>query len=131
MIVATARLTLALPGNRSLKDKRRVLRKILDRVRHRFNAAIAEVADMDVHQRAVIGLAVVSNDASHASSMLDTLVSFVASSGEAVLTDRRTELVPIGDGEHMDALGSDPSRRWNDPEWERSWSGDGSESEDE
>ena len=111
MILGTARLTLSLPGNRSLKGKRKVVRRIVDRVRHRYNASIAEVDDMDVHQRVVLGLAVVSNDASHAQAMVDTLVSFVATAADAVLVDRKSELVHLGDGEHMAAWDE-----WDDDE---------------
>jgi len=92
---------LSLPGNRSLKGKRKVLRRIVDRVRHRYNVSIAEVADMDVHQRLVLGLSVVSNEASHAQSMIDTLIGFVSTAGDAVLAERRSELIHVGDGDHM------------------------------
>ncbi|MGF1467518.1 MAG: DUF503 domain-containing protein [Sandaracinaceae bacterium] len=97
MVVGTCRLALAIPGGSSLKGKRKIVRSILDRVRHRFNVAIAEVDDQDVHRRAVLGLAVVSNDSRHAQSMIDSLVSFIASSTEAPLVDRRTEILHVGD----------------------------------
>lgn len=101
MVIATSRIVLSLRGNASLKGKRKVVRRVLDRVRHRFNAAVAEVDDMDAHQRAVIGVAVVSNDARHASSMLDTIVAFVAESTDAPIFERKTELIHVGEGAHM------------------------------
>lgn len=101
MVIGTARIVLSLPGNDSLKSKRKVVRRILDRVRHRYNAAIAEVDDMDIHRRAVLGLAVVSNDPRHANSMIDTLTSFIAGSTEAQIVDRRMEILSLGEGEHL------------------------------
>lgn len=101
MIVGTARLVLSLPGNRSLKGKRKVLRRIVDRMRHRYNVSIAEVADQDVHQRLVLGLAVVSNEAQHADSMLETLISFASTAADAVLVERKSELIHVGEGEHL------------------------------
>ena len=98
MIIGSARLVLSIPGNATLKGKRKVVRRIVDRVRHRFNAAVAEVGDMDAHQRAVIGFAVVSNEAPHASSMLDKLLDFATTASDAVVVDRTTELVALGDG---------------------------------
>jgi len=95
-------VVLSLPGNASLKGKRKVVRKIVDRVKHKFNAAIAEVDEMDEHRIAVLGIAVVSNDASHANSMIDTIQSFVATATEAVLVDRRLELVHLGDMDGWD-----------------------------
>jgi uncharacterized protein YlxP (DUF503 family) len=86
---------LALPGVDSLKGKRSIVRRIVERARHRFNAAIAEVADMDLHRRAVLGFAVVSNDSRHANSMIDTIVAFIAGASEALVVDRSMELVHI------------------------------------
>lgn len=103
MVIATSRIVLSLRGNASLKGKRKVVRRVLDRVRHRFNAAIAEVDEMDAHQRAVIGVAVVSNDARHATSMLDTIIAFVAESTDAPIFERKTELIHVGEGAHMAA----------------------------
>ena len=97
MVVGVCRITLSLRGNDSLKGKRRVIRPILDRVRARYNVAAAEVADNDVHQRAVLGFAVVSNDGRHATSMIDDLVSFVAGSTEALVVDRYHEIIHVGD----------------------------------
>lgn len=101
MIVGTARVVLSLPGNDSLKGKRKVLRRILDRVRHKHNAAIAEVDAMDDHRRAVLGLAVISNDARHASSMLDKILDFVEASSDVPVVERRTELLHLGAGDHF------------------------------
>jgi uncharacterized protein YlxP (DUF503 family) len=97
VVVGVCRIVLALPGVDSLKGKRSIVRRIVDRVRHKFNAAIAEVAEMDAHRRAVLGFAVVSNDARHANSMVDTIVAYVAGATEAMVIDRSMELV------HLDA----------------------------
>ena len=104
MVVGVCRVVLSLPGNQSLKGKRKVVRSVLDRVRARFNVAASEVAENDEWRRAVLGFAVVSNDPSHANSMLDTLLSFVESSVQAVVVDRELEIVHIGQG--REALGN-------------------------
>jgi uncharacterized protein YlxP (DUF503 family) len=102
LVVGTCRIVLSLPGNDSLKGKRKVVRSILDRLKHRFNVAAAEVDDLDAHRRAVLGLAVVSNDVSHVHSMLDTLTSAIANASEALVIDRRVEIVHVGEGDAMD-----------------------------
>src|SRR3954447_3492057 len=71
MVVGILRLTLYIHGAASLKDKRQVLRKVVDRLRSRFNVSVAEVADNDVWQRAVIGIAAVANDRSFVNEVLD------------------------------------------------------------
>ena len=59
---------------RSLKEKRHALRRIIDRVRSRYNVSIAEVGDNDIWQRAVIGICAVANDHSFVNEVLDKCV---------------------------------------------------------
>ncbi|MEY4576618.1 MAG: hypothetical protein RL701_1321 [Pseudomonadota bacterium] len=95
-MVGVCRVAFSLPGNASLKGKRSVVRRIVDRTRAKFNVAVAEVDQLDSHRQAVIGFAVVSNDGPHANSMLDHISSFMAGISEAVLVDRTLEIVHIG-----------------------------------
>jgi uncharacterized protein len=71
MVVGILRLTLYVPGASSLKDKRQVLRKVIDRLRSRFNVSVAEVGDNDIWQRAVVGVCSVSNDRAFVNEVLD------------------------------------------------------------
>ena len=59
MIVGTIDAELLIPGSASLKDKRRVLRSLLDRIRARFNVSTAELDFHDKWQRTRIGIAFV------------------------------------------------------------------------
>jgi uncharacterized protein YlxP (DUF503 family) len=95
--VGVLRLTFHIPHARSLKDKRSVVRKFRDRVRARFDVSIAEVAAMDLLQRAVFGVSVVSNDAAVCDSVLAQVAHAAETQEEAVLTDRATEVVSFGD----------------------------------
>ncbi len=97
MVVGVCRISLSLPGVNSLKAKRSVVRKVLDRTANRFNVAVAEVDSQDVHRRAVLGFAVVSEDRRHASSMLASIGAFVEGSTEAVVDDVSTELISLGE----------------------------------
>jgi uncharacterized protein len=97
MVVGVLRLTFHIPHARSLKDKRRVVQKLRDRVRSRFDVSIAEVDAQDLHQRVVFGVSVVSADGSVCDSVLEHVAAAMAGAGDAVLTDRATELVTIGD----------------------------------
>lgn len=63
MRVGTLRLELHLPSSDSLKAKRSVVNHVKERVRSRFNAAIAEVDHQDLWQRATLGVAVVGGEA--------------------------------------------------------------------
>ena len=77
--VGVARVTLLIAENHSLKGKRMVVRSVIERVRNRFNVAIAEVETQDVHAMATLGIACVSGDGRHANEMLDKVVDFIES----------------------------------------------------
>jgi len=97
MHVGVLKLTFHIPHARSLKDKRSVVRKFRDRVRAKFDVSIAEVAAQDLHQRAVFGVAVVSSDAAVCDSVLEQVARAAETQEEAVLTDRATEVIAMGD----------------------------------
>ena len=84
MVIGVGTVRLRLPGNRSLKGKRRVIASLCSRVRGRFNVAIAEVADNDSWQVATLGLACVANDARHADEALAKALAYVESGREDV-----------------------------------------------
>ncbi len=77
MVIGICQLDLRIPENHSLKGKRHVIRKLVDRVRSRFNIAISEVGDNDLWQRAQIGICMVSNDRRHMNSSLDKVIDFI------------------------------------------------------
>lgn len=82
MFIASVRLELSIPHANSLKAKRMVLNSLIDRVRNRFGAAVAEVGDQDLWQRSVVGIALVSGENTHVREMADRVVSFVESHWE-------------------------------------------------
>jgi uncharacterized protein YlxP (DUF503 family) len=78
MNVGVCRVTLRLPENGSLKGKRQLVRSLSQRLRNKFNVAVAEVDDNDRWQIATLGVTCVSNDARHAQEVLDNVVGFIA-----------------------------------------------------
>ena len=82
-MVAAIQVELNLPSTGSLKDKRRIVRSLLDRLRHRFNVAAAETDFLDNYRRAVLELACVSNSDKHARQMLGEIIQFIENGSEA------------------------------------------------
>ena len=101
MFVGILRLALYLPSAGSLKSKRHLLRSAIDRVKARYNVAVAEVADNDLWQRAVIGVAAVGNDRAFVGETLDKVAEFVANmhGGQMQVVDRAAEIQ--GFAEHL------------------------------
>ena len=76
----------------SLKEKRGVVRPLLAEVRRRFDVSVAEVGDQDLFRRAVIGVALVSGEASHCREVLDSVERLVAGRPELAVLSARTRL---------------------------------------
>jgi uncharacterized protein len=82
VIVALARLSLYIPHSHSLKEKRAVVRKIVDRIQARFKLHVAEVGGQDTWQRVVLGFAVVGSDAQRSGQLADEVVRAIQSLAE-------------------------------------------------
>jgi len=93
MIVGVVRLELFIRESDSLKDKRRILSSLIQRIRHRFNVSIAEVGGHDLWRRGTLGVALVTNDRRYAEQVLSTIVEFVGRSADVELTDYSIELL--------------------------------------
>jgi len=101
MVVVVCRLSLFFPEAGSLKAKRQGLRRLTDRLRHKFNVAVAEVANQDSWQRATLGLSVVSNEVDHAQSMIDRITRFAEELYVAQIIDRELDVLQYGDEEPL------------------------------
>jgi uncharacterized protein YlxP (DUF503 family) len=73
--------------SRSLKQKRSVVRHLLDTARRRYGVAAAEVDYQDLWQRAALAFAAVAQDAGHVQDVLDSVERFVWSHPEIEVTD--------------------------------------------
>lgn len=92
MVVGTLSLRLAVFGSTSLKDKRRVVKSLKDRLSGRFNVSVAEVGSLDHRQQAELGVALVANDAQFVESCLDKIVDYVRLDREAALVNYSVEV---------------------------------------
>jgi uncharacterized protein len=90
MFVVVVRCELHLPGARSLKDKRAVLNRLKERLKH-GGAAVAEVDHADLWQRAALGMAVVSGNATHADELASGLRGTVEREHEVMVLDWTSE----------------------------------------
>src|SRR6476661_7979404 len=79
MHIGVARIALYLAENASLKGKRMVVKSVAQRVRNRFNVAVAEIDTQDVWQTATLGIVCLSNDARHSNEMLSKVIDFIES----------------------------------------------------
>ncbi len=95
VVVGILKITLIIPGNSSLKGKRKVVKGLLDKLRSRFNLAAAEVEDNDLWQRAGLGLALVGNDRRFINSSMDKVLDFIYRTSDAEIIDSDSEIINI------------------------------------
>lgn len=77
MVIGVLELSLAIPGAMSLKDKRRAVKSLKDRLGARHNISVAEVDHLDEHRRSLIAIAMVSNNRRFVESCLSKIVDEV------------------------------------------------------
>ncbi|MGC8659130.1 MAG: DUF503 domain-containing protein [Desulfomonilaceae bacterium] len=97
MFVGIGLIKIMIHQSSSLKQKRQVVKSILGKVRSKFDVSIAEVDDNDKWQICSIGMAVVSNDSSHAHKMLETINEFVEKLYLAEVIGFSIEILPFGE----------------------------------
>ncbi len=93
MYTGTLALDILLGDVHSLKEKRGVVRPIVAELKKRFDVAAAEAGHLDLHRRAMIGIAVVSADAAHCVEVLQGCERLVAGRPEIELLSARQRLV--------------------------------------
>ena len=77
MHVAVVRFQLHIPHSRSLKEKRAAVKPVVEGIRNRFSLSVAEVGYQDKWQRALVGMAVVSDSYAHAVDVVDNVERWV------------------------------------------------------
>lgn len=94
MVLGVLSAEIEIPHAESLKDKRRVLNRVKERLRS-FNVSVAEVGANDVWNYAEIGVAAVSNDARHANQTLSSVSKCLQEGYGFVLVDFSTEFIHV------------------------------------
>jgi len=95
MVVGICQIRLIIYDTFSLKEKRRILKSIVEKVRNRFPVSIAEVGDHELWQSAVIGICLVSNEQVFVRSSIDKVIRFIENLCLAEVIVLHTEVIHI------------------------------------
>lgn len=95
MIVGVLKIEFHLHDNRSLKEKRKIVKSMVDKVKHKFNVAIAEVGSNDKWQKVELGITTIGNDRCHIDASLNNVLAFLDSMYLADIVDLKTEIFNI------------------------------------
>jgi len=93
LVVGTVVIDLSLPGINSLKEKRRIIKSLMARLRNKFNISIAEVEFNDNIRSARLGASIVSNDNKFADQVIAKLINIINNESELVMIDYRVEML--------------------------------------
>ena len=92
MIIGSCKVYLTAEWVYSLKEKRMIVKSLTERMRNKFNIAVAEVDRQDVHRSIVIGFVCLSNARAHVESMVENVLHFIETHTDAVVDDIETEI---------------------------------------
>jgi uncharacterized protein YlxP (DUF503 family) len=95
MVLAYAVFDLHLPGCRSLKEKRMIVRSLKARLRNEFEVSTAEVGAQDLLERAELGVAVVGPDQVPLDALLQRILGFVEDNLDGELLNYRNEFIHV------------------------------------
>lgn len=93
-MIGAFRVRFKVIGARSLKEKRKILKSLKDRI-SRMNVSIAEVDDQDKWQAATIGIAMVSNDSAYINSVMDKMSLFLSEFPGVEILNIETEIIHV------------------------------------
>lgn len=85
MVIGISIFELHVPAARSLKQKRKVVRSLIDRIHQRYRVSIAETDFHDLHQRSEVTLAAVAQDERESLRQMDVIRDLIDSQPEAQL----------------------------------------------
>ena len=93
MFIGSASIELHLPASNSLKSKRQIIKALKDRLHNKFNVSVAEVDHNDLWQRALLGVAVVSNQQRFAQQVLSEVVEYIHREAGVEIIDQSFEIL--------------------------------------
>lgn len=86
-------VSLHIPASQSLKDKRRVVKSIKDRIRVHHNVSVSELDELDKWQIAVLGVAMIGNDKRYIDGCLQNILSFFETFDGVTISDQQVEFL--------------------------------------
>ncbi len=93
MVVGILNIKLMIRDSHSLKDKRRVIKSLKDRIRQKYNVSLSELGAQNSHKQCVLAVAMVGNERQYVNSVLSSLVNSFRQFPRVELIDYSLELI--------------------------------------
>ncbi len=83
MKILIMKITLRAPWVHSLKEKRMIVRSLIQKLKNKFNISVAEVENQDIHSTIDIGIAGLARNSAQADSIMEHIITFVENNTDA------------------------------------------------
>ena len=93
MLVGICELEFIMYDLGSLKEKRQIVKSVIDRIKSRYNVSIAEIGSQDKWQKGEIGFCCISNDRKHTDEMINKVINFIENDGRLDISKCNVEIV--------------------------------------
>lgn len=93
MIIGVLTIDFIMAGNNSLKDKRHIVKSLLDTIRNRYNVSASEIGELNKLRRSVIGIACISNSRDVVDSMLSKVIEIVECDPRIEIMENQVEIL--------------------------------------
>lgn len=93
MLIGTCQIRIVMYEVGSLKEKRQILKSVIERIKARYNVSIAEIGDQDKWQVSEIGFCCISNSSKHAQEMIDKIIYFIEQDGRFDITECQVDIL--------------------------------------
>lgn len=93
MFIGILEIKIMIFSSNTIKEKRQVVKSLLERVKSRFNFSAAEISHQDILNLAGLGFSCVSNDTKHADEMMDKLIHFLENDYRYEIIEIRREII--------------------------------------
>ena len=91
MKILIIKVTLRASWSHSLKEKRMVVKSIVQKLKNKFNISVAEIADQDIHQTIVIGITGICATSAQLDSTMENILTFIESNTDAEIINIENE----------------------------------------
>lgn len=95
MFVGVLRVELYMPSTRSLKEKRKEIKSVKERIRNNFNVSVSEIDGNDLWQRAVLGISVTGKDFIHIQKVVDRITEFLERNWSHLILEVSTDFIKV------------------------------------
>lgn len=93
MFTGILKIDIIIQSSGSLKDKRRIIRSVIQRLRNRYNVSVSEVGGNDKWQSASLGISTVSNSKPLIDETMDAVIRFIENDGQIEITKYHKDIV--------------------------------------